>query len=221
MREPSFTAGRVQVTSGNRIDGFFARANLPFRGRQSRAHLGGNPMRNYILPLALASALVVPVLASAQERTGSGSVEMHPHSQPPKTPEEVMAGLDTAKRAQKLREADATTRKAFGAYQKVVAEARLDGAPTDTDASAVLAVNAQSAAREQVMHFGEDSNERAQQLRDVGKATRRAFDKFQAAVWREQDLAEAAGPDARVEAFGPEAPPASPVAQDQPPATSQ
>ena len=178
-------------------------------------------MRKSILLLAIASALVVPVIAGAQERTGSGSVEMHPHTQPPKTPEEVMAPLDTAKRAVKLREADANTRKAFASYQKVVAEARLDGDPTDTDATAVLAVNAQSAPREQVLHFGEDSNERAQQLRDVSKATRRAFDKFQSAVWREQDLAEAAGPDARVAAFGPEPAPANPVAQDQQPATEQ
>jgi hypothetical protein len=178
-------------------------------------------MRKSILLLAIASVLVTPVFAGAQERTGAGSVDLHPHSQPPKTPEEVMAGLSTAQRAQKLLEADATTRKAFGAYQRVVAEARLDGDPTDADATAVLATQAQSAPREQVLHFGEDSNERAQQLRDVGKATRRAFDKFQAAVWREQDLAEAAGPDARVAAFGADTAPANPVAQDQPAATDQ
>jgi hypothetical protein len=178
-------------------------------------------MRKYILLLAIASALVVPVVAGAQERTGASSIGLQPHSQPPKTPEEVMAGLSTDKRAQKLLEADANTRKAFGAYQKVVAEAQHDGDRTDAAAAAVLAVQAQSAPRAEVLHFGEDSDERAQQLRDVGRATQRAFDKFQAAVWREQDLAEAAGPEARVAAFGPEAAPANPVAQDQPAATDQ
>jgi hypothetical protein len=159
-------------------------------------------MPKFIVLLALASVLAIPVVAGAQERTGSSSVDLHPHARPPKTPEEVMSKLSTPQRAQKLREADLETRKLFGVYQSVVAEARHDGDPTDAAADAVLGIQAQSATRQQISGFGEDTDERAQQLRNVGKATRRAFDKFQAAYWREQDLADAAGAEARIAAFG-------------------
>jgi hypothetical protein len=171
-------------------------------------------MHKFVLPLVLASVLIVPVTAGAQERTGASSVDRHPQPRAPKTPEEVMARLSTAERAKKLREADAQTREAFGKYQSVVAEARRDSDPTDADADALLAVQAQSATRAQISHFGEDSDERAQQLRNVGRATQKAFDKFQALLWREQDLAEAAGAEARVAAFGPE--PAAPAPTGQP-----
>ncbi len=163
-------------------------------------------MRKLILLLALASASIVPLGAAgaqdARVRTGASSVDRHPQTRPPKTAEEVMSGLSTAERAQKLREADLGTRKAFGDYQSEVAEARREGDSTDAAASEVLGVQAQSATREQIARFGEDTDERARELRDVGRATRRAFDKFQAAFWREQDLGEAAGAEARIAAYG-------------------
>jgi len=172
----------------------------------------------FILLLAMASVVVVSAgAASAQStgpRTGASSVDRHPQTRPPKLPEEVMSGLSTAERAQELRKANLNTRKAFGAYQSVVAEARRDRDPTDAAAAAVLAVEAQSATREQIGRFGEDTDERARELQDVGRATRRAFDKFQAAYWREQDLAEAAGAEARIAAYGADTPAAAPVAGD-------
>jgi hypothetical protein len=190
-------------------------------------------MRRFVLPLAIASVLAAPlalaqpagggvpavaaaagvgnVRASADDgvRTGASDVDRHPRSRPPKTPEQVMAGLSTAERAQKLREADLNTRKEFGVYQSVVADARRDGDPTDAAVTAVLGIQAQSATRAQIARFGEDTDERARELRGVGRATRRAFDKFQAALWREQDLAEAAGPEARVAAYGADTAPAA------------
>jgi hypothetical protein len=173
-------------------------------------------VHNRIVLLALASVLIVSTgAASAQDsglRTGASSVDRHPQIRPPKLPEEVMRGLSTAERAQELRKADLNTRKAFGAYQAVVAEARRDRDPTDAAADAVLGIQAQSATREQIARFGEDSDERARQLQDVGRATRRAFDKFQAALWREQDLAEAAGSAARIAAYGADTPAAPPAA---------
>ena len=163
-------------------------------------------MRKFILLLALASVSFVPIgVASAQDagvRTGASSIDRHPQTRPPKTPEEVMSGLSTAERARKLREADLTTRKAFGDYQEAVAEARRDGDPTDAAAADVLAIQAQSATRAQIARFGEDTDERARELQKVGHATRRAFDKFQAAYWREQDLGQAAGAEARIAAYG-------------------
>src|SRR5687768_12202606 len=162
----------------------------------------------------MASVLVVSTgVASAQDRgrTGASTIDRHPQARPPKLPEEVMAGLSTAERAQKLREANETTRKAFAVYQAEVAEARRDGDPTDAAATEVLGLRAQSATREQIARFGEDTDERARQLQNIGRATRRAFDKFQAALWREQDLAEAAGAEARIAAFGADTPAPAPV----------
>lgn len=177
-------------------------------------------MRKFILLLAMAGVLVVPFgAASAQDRvrTGSSSVDRHPQSRPPKTPEEVMAKLSTSERALRLRKADAETRKAFGEYQSVVAEAQRDGDATDAAALAVLGVSWESATRQQIRDFGADTDERARQLTGVDRATRRAFDKFQDKLWREQDLAEAAGIEARVAAFGPEpsAPVSAPVQEPQ------
>jgi hypothetical protein len=175
-------------------------------------------MRNFILMLALAGVVVVPAsVASAQDaraRTGASSIDRHPQTRPPKTADEVMSGLSTSDRARKLREADLQTRKAFGAYQSVVADARRDGDPTDGAVADVLAVQATSATHAQIARFGEDTDQRARELQNVDQSTRRAFDKFQAAFWRQQDLAEAAGADARIAAFGvdtdtvPAAPPA-------------
>ena len=183
-------------------------------------------MRYFFLLLALASVLIVPVgAASAQDaraRTGASSIDRHPQTRPPKTPEEVMSALSTSERARKLREADLNTRKAFGAYQSEVAEARRDRDPTDAAATAVLGIQAQSATRAQIARFGEDTDERARELQKVGQATRRAFDKFQAAFWREQDLAEAAGAEARIAAYGVDTAPAAQVATDPPaPASEQ
>ena len=170
-------------------------------------------MHRFILLLAMASVLVISAgAASAQlPRTGASSIDRHPQTRPPKLPEEVMAGLSTAERAQKLREANETTRKAFAVYQAEVAEARRDGDPTDAAANEVLGLQARTATREQIARFGEDSDERARQLQNIGRATRRAFDKFQAALWREQDLAEAAGAEARIAAFGADTPAPAPV----------
>ena len=162
-------------------------------------------MRKFILLLALASVVSFSFgAASAQDRvrTGASSIDRHPQSRPPKTPEEVMARLSTSERALKLREADLETRKAFGKYQSVVAEAQRDGDPTDAAAAAVLGVSWEAATRQQISDFGADTDERAKQLTGVGKATRRAYDKFQDKLWRQQDLVAAAGTEAEIAAFG-------------------
>jgi hypothetical protein len=162
-------------------------------------------MRKFVVVLALASVFVASSgVASAQyrPRTGASSVDRHPQPQVPKTADEVMSPLSTAERAQKLRKADLETRKAFGDYQAVVAEARRDGDATDAAAADLLAVQAQSATRAQIARFGEDTDERVRQLEGVERATRRAFDKFQATFWRQQDLVAAAGAEAEMAAFG-------------------
>jgi hypothetical protein len=166
-------------------------------------------MRKFILLLVLASVSVVSAgAASAQDRlrTGASSVDRHPQARPPKTAAEVMAPLSTAERAKRLRKADLDTREAFAEYQSVVAEARRHGEPTDAAAPAVLGVTAQAATRDQISAFGAESDERARQLAAANRATKRAFDKFQSALWRELDLVDAAGAEARVAAFGPDAP---------------
>jgi hypothetical protein len=164
-------------------------------------------MRKSILLLAIASAFFVSFgAASAQEmpRTGSSTIGRHPQARPPKSAAEVMAPLSTSERAQQLRKADLETRKAFGEYQAVVADAQRHGDATDAAAAAVLGVQAQSATREQISSFGAESDERARQLAGVNRATRRAFDNFQKVLWRELDLVDAAGTEARVAAFGPD-----------------
>jgi hypothetical protein len=168
-------------------------------------------MRKSILLLAIASVFFVSAgAASAQgmPRTGTSSVDRHPQPRPPKSAAEVMAPLSTSDRAQQLRKADLETRKAFGEYQSVVADAQRHGDRTDAAAAAVLAVPAQVATREQIGHFGAESDERALELAGVNRATRRAFDDFQKTLWRELDLIDAAGAEAKVAAFGPD-----PVAQ--------
>lgn len=135
-------------------------------------------------------------------RTGTGDVDRHPRSRPAKTPEQAMFGLSTSERAQLLREADLKTRTAFGEYQSVLARALRDGDPTDAAATAVLGVQAQTATRERIIGFGADTAERAQQLKDADRATRRAFGRFQSALARELDLAAAAGAEAEASAFG-------------------